>query len=37
VKVHRSRAMQKMKVSSLPDLGRMADKLSLVPDTLNHA
>jgi FixJ family two-component response regulator len=31
VKVHRSRAMQKMKVSSLPELGRMADKLKLVP------
>ena len=26
VKVHRSRAMQKMKAGSLPDLGRMADK-----------
>jgi FixJ family two-component response regulator len=27
VKVHRSRAMQKMKAGSLPELGRMADKL----------
>ena len=32
VKVHRSRAMQKMQASSLPELGRMADKLKLVPD-----
>ena len=32
VKVHRSRAMQKMKARSLPELGRMADKLKLVSD-----
>ena len=32
VKVHRSRAMQKMNTRSLPDLGRMADKLKLVSD-----
>jgi FixJ family two-component response regulator len=32
VKVHRSRAMQKLKTSSLPELGRMADKLQLVSD-----
>ena len=32
VKVHRSRAMQKMQAGSLPELGRMADKLKLVPD-----
>jgi FixJ family two-component response regulator len=32
VKVHRSRAMQKMKARSLPELGRMADKLKLVPE-----
>src|SRR6202795_656306 len=32
VKVHRSRAMHKMKAGSLPELGRMADKLKLVPD-----
>jgi len=32
VKVHRSRAMQKMKAGSLPELGRMADKLKLVTD-----
>jgi FixJ family two-component response regulator len=32
VKVHRSRAMQKMNAGSLPELGRMADRLKLVPD-----
>jgi FixJ family two-component response regulator len=32
VKVHRSRAMHKMKAHSLPELGRMADKLRLVSD-----
>jgi FixJ family two-component response regulator len=32
VKVHRSRAMRKMQARSLPELGRMADKLKLVPD-----
>jgi FixJ family two-component response regulator len=32
VKVHRSRAMGKMKARSLPELGRMADKLQLVPE-----
>jgi FixJ family two-component response regulator len=32
VKVHRSRAMHKMNAGSLPELGRMADKLKLVPD-----
>jgi FixJ family two-component response regulator len=32
VKVHRSRLMQKMKAGSLPELGRMADKLKLVSD-----
>jgi FixJ family two-component response regulator len=31
VKVHRSRAMRKMNARSLPELGRMADKLHLVP------
>src|ERR1700747_509108 len=31
VKVHRSRAMRKMNARSLPELGRMADKLELVP------
>jgi FixJ family two-component response regulator len=36
VKVHRSRAMQKMKARSLPELGRMADKLKLVPDELQR-
>lgn len=29
VKVHRSRAMHKMNAHSLPELGRMADKLEL--------
>jgi len=29
--VHRSRAMRKMNARSLPELGRMADKLKLVP------
>jgi FixJ family two-component response regulator len=33
VKVHRSRAMQKMEAGSLPELGRMAHKLNLVPET----
>ena len=32
VKVHRSRVMQKMKAGSLPELGRMAEKLNLVSD-----
>jgi FixJ family two-component response regulator len=32
VKVHRSRAMQKMKARSLPELGRMVGKLKLVPE-----
>ncbi|MFZ0207719.1 MAG: LuxR C-terminal-related transcriptional regulator, partial [Roseiarcus sp.] len=31
VKVHRSRAMRKMNARSLPELGRMADKLHLLP------
>jgi FixJ family two-component response regulator len=33
VKEHRSSAMQKMEAGSLPELGRTADKLKLVPDT----
>src|SRR5215472_3211592 len=37
VKVHRSRAMQKMKAGSLPELGRMADRLKLVPDKPQRA
>ena len=37
VKVHRSRLMQKMKVRSLPELGRMADKLKLVPEKPQHS
>jgi len=32
VKVHRSRAMQKMKAGSLPELGRMVDRLQPVSD-----
>jgi len=32
VKVHRSRAMRKMNARSLPELGRMADKLKVVPE-----
>ena len=32
VKVHRSHLMHKMKAGSLPELGRMADKLKLVPE-----
>ena len=32
VKVHRSRAMQKMQAGSLPELGRMVDRLKLVAD-----
>jgi FixJ family two-component response regulator len=32
VKVHRSRAMRKMNIRSLPELGRIVDKLKLVPD-----
>ena len=37
VKVHRSRLMRKMKAGSLPALGRMADKLKLVPDEHQHS
>ncbi len=33
VKVHRSRAMHKMNARSLPEFGRMADKLKLVPES----
>jgi FixJ family two-component response regulator len=32
VKVHRHRAMRKMNARSLPELGRMADRLKLVPE-----
>jgi FixJ family two-component response regulator len=34
VKVHRSRAMHKMNARSLPELGRIADRLQLVQDKL---
>jgi FixJ family two-component response regulator len=37
VKVHRSRAMRKMNARSLPELGRMADKLKLVPEEPQHS
>src|SRR5258705_4184991 len=37
VKVHRSRLMRKMKAGSLPALGRMADKLKLVPEEQQHS
>jgi len=36
VKVHRSRAMHKMKAGSLTELGRMADKLELIPEKAQH-
>jgi FixJ family two-component response regulator len=37
VKVHRSRAMRKMNPGSLPELGRMADRLKLVPEKPRHS
>ena len=37
VKVHRGRAMQKMKAGSRPNLGRMADRLKLVSDELERS
>ena len=37
VKVHRSRAMRKMNAHSLPELGRMADRLKLVPENPEHS
>jgi FixJ family two-component response regulator len=37
VKVHRSRLMHKMKARSLPELGRMADLLKLVPEEPQHS
>jgi FixJ family two-component response regulator len=37
VKVHRSRAMRKMNVRSLPELGRMADKLKLASEKPQHS
>jgi len=33
VKVHRSKAMQKMQAGSLPELGRIADRLKLISKT----
>ncbi len=37
VKVHRSRAMHKMNARSLPELGRMADKLKLIFEKPQHS
>jgi FixJ family two-component response regulator len=37
VKVHRSRAMRKMNARSLPELGRMAEKLQLVLEKRQHS
>ena len=37
VKVHRSRAMRKMNARSLPELGRMVDKLQLVLEKPQHS
>jgi len=37
VKVHRSRAMRKMNVRSLPELGRMVDQLKLVLEKPQHS
>ena len=36
VKVHRGNLMKKMKAGSLPELGRMADKLKLMAEQLRH-
>ncbi len=37
VKVHRSHAMRKLNARSLPEFGRMADKLKLVPEEPQHS
>src|SRR6201994_4230164 len=37
VKVHRSRAMRKMNARSLPELGRMADRLKLMHEKPQHS
>jgi FixJ family two-component response regulator len=37
VKVHRSRAMRKMKARTLPEFGRMAAKLKLIPEGPHHS
>jgi FixJ family two-component response regulator len=37
VKVHRSHAMRKMNARSLPEFGRMAAKLNLVPEVSQHS
>ena len=37
VKVHRSRAMRKMNVRSLPELGRLVDRLTLASEKPQHS
>jgi FixJ family two-component response regulator len=37
VKVHRSRAMRKLNVRSLPELGRLVDRLKLVSEKPQHS
>ena len=37
VKVHRSNAMRKMNIRSLPELSRMIDKLNLVSEKPQHS
>jgi FixJ family two-component response regulator len=37
VKVHRSRAMRKMKARTLPEFGGMAAKLKLIPEGKHHS
>jgi FixJ family two-component response regulator len=37
VKVHRSRAMRKLNIHSLPELGRVVDKLQLAPNAAVRA
>jgi FixJ family two-component response regulator len=37
VKVHRSRAMRKMKARTLPEFGRIAVKLKLIPEGPHHS
>jgi FixJ family two-component response regulator len=37
VKVHRSKAMRKMNVRTLPELGRLAEKLQLVAEKPQHS
>ncbi len=37
VKVHRSKAMRKMNVRTLPELGRLAEKLQLLAEKPLHS